>query len=215
MTLIEQKQTVLVWDLPVRVFHGLLVVSFAGAWLTAENETQPMLHYAFGYSACALVLFRIIWGFIGTRYARFGQFVKGPSKTIDHMKSLFTRNPDSELGHNPAGALVMMLLMALILLLGLTGYWSVKDLLSDLFGEAHEVMASAAMVLVVVHLAAAIFMSFLHHENLLKSMVSGEKQGTIDQAIKSPLSPVGLLLAVAWALVFSLLVSGALPALTQ
>ena len=71
------------------------------------------------------------------------------------------------------------------------------------------------MVLVVVHLAAAIFMSFLHHENLLKSMVNGKKQGTIDQAIKSPLSPVGLLLAVAWALAFSLLVSGAMPAFTQ
>ena len=71
----EQKQSVLVWDFPVRVFHWLLVISFAGAWLTSESEAQQMIHYAFGYSACALVVFRIVWGVVGTRYARFGQFI--------------------------------------------------------------------------------------------------------------------------------------------
>jgi cytochrome b len=192
-----------------------LVVSFAGAWLTAESEAQPIVHYAFGYSACALILCRIVWGFIGTRYARFSEFVKGPSKTIHHIKSLFMHKQDTELGHNPAGALVMILLMVFILLLGLTGYWSIKDLLSDQVGEAHEVVANVTMAVVVVHLAAAIVMSFLQKENLLKSMVTGKKRGSIDQAIKSPLFAVGMMLAFAWACVFYLLVSGALPALTN
>lgn len=215
MTIIKQKQSVLVWDFPVRVFHWLLVVSFTGAWLTAESEAQEMLHYAFGYSACVLVLFRILWGVIGTRYARFSEFIKGPSKTIDHIKSLFKRNHDSELGHNPAGALVMILLMVFILFLGITGYWSVKGLLSDQVGEAHEVIASAAMAVVIVHIAAAITMSFLQKENLFKSMLTGQKEGTVDQAIRYPFYLVGIILGLAWACALFLLVGGALPALTQ
>ena len=215
MTQTQQKQSVLVWDLPVRVFHWLLFVSFAGAWLTAESEAQQMIHYAFGYTACALVLFRILWGLIGTRYARFTQFIKGPSKTTHHIKSLLNRQPEHQLGHNPAGAVAMVLLMVLILLLGLTGYWIVKDLLSELVGEAHEIIASMAMAVVTVHIAAAILMSFLQGENLIKSMVTGKKMGAIDQAIPSPVYLVGFMLAVAWGYMFYLVVSGALPVLTQ
>jgi cytochrome b len=215
MTLTQHKQTVLVWDSPVRIFHWLLVLSFAGAWLTAESEAQQMIHYAFGYSACALVLCRIIWGFVGTRYARFSQFIKGPSKTARHIESLLNRHQAHELGHNPAGALAMILLMLLILLLGLTGYWSVKDFLGDLVGEVHEVIASMAMAVVTAHICAAILMSFLQKENLIKSRVTGKKEGAIDQAIRSPVYLVGLMLAFAWVYLFYSVVSGALPALTQ
>ena len=215
MTVTQQKQSVLVWDLPIRVFHWLLVVSFAGAWLTAESEAQQMIHYAFGYTACGLVLFRIIWGLIGTRYARFTQFIKGPGKTTHHIKSMLNRQQDHQLGHNPVGALAMVLLMVLILMLGLTGYWIVKDLLSELVGDAHEIIASLAMAVVTVHVAAAILMSFFKDENLIKSMVTGKKMGTIDQAISSPISLVGFMLALAWVYTFYLLVSGALPVLTQ
>ena len=215
MTQTQQKQSVLVWDLPVRVFHWLLFVSFAGAWLTAESEAQQMIHYAFGYTACALVLFRILWGLIGTRYARFTQFIKGPSNTTHHIKSLLNRQPEHQLGHNPAGAVAMVLLMVLILLLGLTGYWIVKDLLSELVGEAHEIIASMAMAVVTIHIAAAILMSFFQKENLIKSMVTGMKMGAIDQAIPSPVYLLGFMLAVAWSYMFFLVVSGALPVLTQ
>lgn len=215
MTVTQQKQSVLVWDLPIRVFHWLLVVSFAGAWLTAESEAQQMIHYAFGYSACGLVLFRIVWGLVGTRYARFNQFIKGTSKTTHHIKSLLNRQQDHELGHNPVGAVAMVLLMVLILMLGLTGYWIVKDLLGELVGEVHEIIASMAMAVVTVHVAAAILMSFLKDENLIKSMVTGKKMGTSDQAIPSPVSLVGFMLALAWVYTFYLVVSGALPVLTQ
>jgi cytochrome b len=215
MTVTQQKQSVLVWDLPIRVFHWLLVVSFAGAWLTTESEAQQMIHYAFGYSACGLVLFRIVWGLVGTRYARFNQFIKGTSKTTHHIKSLLNRQQDHELGHNPVGAVAMVLLMALILLLGLTGYWIVKGLFIELVGDAHEIIASMAMAVVTVHVAAAILVSFLKDENLIKSMVTGKKMGTNDQAISSPVSLVGFMLALAWVYTFYLVVSGALPVLTQ
>lgn len=91
-----------------------------------------MLHYAFGYSACALVIFRIIWGVVGTRYARFSQFVKGPAAIAHHLKSLLSSKDSTgiagNLGHNPVGALAMLALLLLVLLIGVTGFWSVKGL---------------------------------------------------------------------------------------
>jgi cytochrome b len=106
--------------MPDRVFHWLLVISFAGAWITSEIEPQQVIHYAFGYSACALVSFRIVWGIIGTRYARFTQFIKGPTETIHYLKLLLKGNKNTGLGHNSAGAVVMISLIVLILLIGLT-----------------------------------------------------------------------------------------------
>ena len=174
-----------------------------------------MIHYAFGYSACALVLFRIIWGVVGTKYARFTQFIKGPAVTIRHIKSLLTGNQHLGLGHNPGGALAMIALMALILLIGLTGYWGVKALFGDVVGEAHEAIGSLTMAVVVIHIAAAIIMSFMQKENLIRSMVTGKKQGAPEQAIQYPMYLVGIGLAVSWAYTFYLVARGYLPALTQ
>ncbi|MFZ4380207.1 MAG: cytochrome b/b6 domain-containing protein [Polynucleobacter sp.] len=209
------KKSVLVWDFPVRVFHWLLVVSFAGAWLSSESEAQQMIHYAFGYTAVALVLFRVVWGIVGTRYARFSQFIKGPTETIHHLKALLTGNQHPGLGHNPAGALAMLSLMILIVLIGLTGYWSVKEFLGDFMSGAHETVANLALVVVVIHIAAAIIMSFMQKENLVRSMFTGNKQGSPDQAIRHPMYLVGIGLAVVWGYIFYLVVTGSLPALTQ
>ena len=210
---------VLVWDMPVRVFHWLLVISFAGAWLTAESESQQMLHYAFGYSACALVLLRVIWGIVGTRYARFTQFIKGPTETLHHLKGLFkaagTTHDESNLGHNPAGALAMLALMAMVLLIGLTGYWNVKEFYGDFMEEAHEAIASITLALVVIHVAAAIVMSLIQKENLVKAMVTGKKRGLMSQATRHPMYLIGAVLAVAWLYFMFLIHSGASPALTQ
>lgn len=215
MNTFVKKRLVLVWDAPVRVFHWLLVISFAGAWISSESERLQMIHYAFGYSACALVIFRIIWGIIGTRYARFSQFIKGPTETIHHIKSLLTGKQHVGLGHNPAGALAMVSLMALVLLIGLTGYLSVKELLGDIVGEAHEVIASITMAVVIIHIAAAIIMSFMQKENLVKSMVTGKKEGVEGQAIKYPMYFIGLSLVVTWIYIFYLIYIGAVPSLTQ
>lgn len=210
---------VLVWDLPVRVFHWLLVISFAGAWLTAESEAQQMLHYALGYSACALVLMRVIWGFVGTRYARFTQFIKGPTETLHHLKGLFkatgTMHDESNLGHNPAGALAMLALMAMVLLIGITGYWNVKEYYGDFMEEAHEAIASITLALVVIHVAAAIVMSLIQKENLVKAMVTGKKRGLMSQATRHPMYLIGAALALAWLYFMFLINSGAFAALTQ
>ena len=215
MNIANQKRSILVWDFPVRIFHWLLVTSFAGAWLTSESEALQMVHYAFGYTSVVLVLFRIVWGIVGTRYARFSQFIKGPAETIHHLKSLLAGKQHSGVGHNPAGALAMISLMILILLIGLTGYWSVKEFLGDFMSEAHETISDLALIVVVIHIVAAIIMSFLQKENLVRSMVTGNKQGTPEQAIRYPMYFVGIGLAFAWAYSFYLVVSGTLPALTQ
>lgn len=215
MNTANQKQPVLVWDFPVRVFHWLLAISFAGAWLTSEGEAQQMVHYAFGYSACALILFRIIWGIVGTRYARFTEFIKGPTETMKHINSVFTGNDHLGLGHNPVGALVMISLMILILLIGATGYWSVKEFLGEYMAGAHEAISNIALGFVAIHVAAAVIMSLLQKENLIKSMVTGKKQGTSDQAMRYPMYLVGLGLLIAWAYSFYLVVSGSLQSLTQ
>lgn len=215
MELKNSDSTILVWDVPVRVFHWALVISFFGAWFTAEGDGLLMMHYAFGYSACALVIFRIVWGLIGTKYSRFTQFIKGPEKIKTHLKEMFTLKKSDGPGHNPLGALVMIAMMLLILLIGLTGYWSVKGYLGDFMGEVHETVASLVLGLVIIHIAAAIIMSLLHKENLIRSMVNGQKQGNPEQGIRYPMQIIGMCLAIAWVYAFYLVISGALPALTQ
>lgn len=211
----NNKQTILVWDLPTRVFHWLLVICFAGAWLTSESERLQMIHYAFGYSAVALVLFRLVWGFIGTKYARFSQFIKGPKEMIGHAKGLLGGHQHIAPGHNPLGGIVMLGLMLVILLIGLTGYWTVKEFLGDFMSEAHEVIASFALGLVIIHIAAAVIMSLLQKENLVRAMLSGKKNGLPEQAIRFPQYWIGILLVMGWGYFFYLVFIGAMPSLTQ
>lgn len=209
------KQPILVWDVPTRIFHWLLVICFAAAWLTSESERLQMIHYAFGYSACALILFRLVWGLLGTKYARFSQFIKGPKEIAGHLKGMLRAHQEATPGHNPAGGIVMLGLMAIILLIGLTGYWSVKEFLGDLMSEAHEVISTLALALVIIHIAAAILMSILQKENLVRAMVTGKKQGLPEQAIRFPQYFIGLLLVLGWAYCFYAVLTGALPSLTQ
>ena len=211
----NNKQSILVWDVPTRVFHWLLVVCFTGAWLTSESERLQMIHYAFGYSACALVLFRLVWGVVGTRYARFSQFIKGPKEMIGHLIGLLGSHKNEVPGHNPVGGLVMLGLMLTILFIGLTGYLSVKEFLGDFMSGAHEAIASLALALVVVHIAAAVIMSLLQKENLVRAMVDGKKQGLPEQAIRFPQYLIGLLLVLGWGYIFYLVVGGSLPSLTR
>ena len=211
----SEKQVILVWDVPTRVFHWLLVLCFAGAWLTSESERLQMIHYAFGYSAVALVLFRLVWGFVGTKYARFTQFLRGPNEMAGHIKSVLSSHQHSSPGHNPVGGIVMVGLMLIILLIGLTGYWGVKEFLGDFMSEAHEAIASLAVGLVIIHIAAAVIMSLVQKENLIRAMVNGKKQGLPEQAIRFPQYLIGFLLALGWMYFFYLVVSGSLPALTQ
>ena len=209
------KQAIMVWDMPVRVFHWLLVICFIGAWLSSESERWAMIHYAFGYTACLLTLIRLVWGVIGTRYARFSQFLKSPKAVIGHFMAMLRGHPHHDVGHNPAGGLVMFALMLLILLIGLTGYLSVKEFLGNFVSEAHEAVASLVLGLVIIHIIAAIGMSVIERQNLVRSMVNGKKQGMPEQGIRYPQYLIGSFIFLGALYFFYLIMSGSLPSLTQ
>jgi len=206
---------VLVWDLPVRVMHWLLVICFAGAWFTSEGERMAIVHYAFGYTACLLVLIRLVWGVIGTRYARFSQFIKSPHAVLEHFMAMLRGQPHQDIGHNPAGGLVMFALMMLILFIGLTGYLSVKEFWGNFASEVHEGLASLALGLVIVHIIAAIGMSVIERQNLVRSMVDGKKRGFSAQGIRYPQYWIGMLILLVSLYAFYLILSGSLSTLTQ
>jgi cytochrome b len=109
----------------------------------------------------------------------------------------------------------MISLMIMVLLIGLTGYCSVKGFLGDLMSGAHEAISSIALGFVVLHVVAAIIMSFLQKENLVKSMVTGKKLGAPDEGIRFSMYFIGICLGLAWAYCFYLILSGGLPTLTQ
>lgn len=172
-----KKTNILVWDLPTRAFHWLLALSFAGAFATAESERLRDVHVILGYTMLGLVAFRLLWGLIGTRYARFSSFTFGPRSVLAYLKSLVTRSPQHHIGHNPAGSWAVYALLALIVLAGATGYAAYNDIGGRWLEEAHEAAANTLLAVVLVHVAGVLVSSLLHRENLVRSMVNGYKAG--------------------------------------
>jgi cytochrome b len=165
-----------VWDLAVRVFHWGLVLSFAGAYVLGDSERSRGLHVNLGYVVLGLVCFRLLWGFIGTRYARFASFSYGPAEVIRYLKGLVSGERRHYTGHNPAGSWAIYGLLALALATGASGWLCYEEVGGDAWAEAHEVLANLWLALVGVHIAAVIGSSFLHRENLVRAMVTGSKQ---------------------------------------
>src|SRR5689334_25268350 len=115
-------RTILVWDAPVRVFHWLMVLCFAGAYLTAESERWRLAHVTLGYTMAGLVAFRLLWGWVGTRHARFSSFVRGPEAIARYLRGLVGGRPEHHAGHNPAGALVIVALLGMTLVVTAAGW---------------------------------------------------------------------------------------------
>jgi cytochrome b len=189
---------VLVWDLPTRVFHWLLVLSFFGAYLSGDADGYRTLHALLGYTAAGLVAFRLVWGVLGTRWARFSGFIFNIGKAAGYARSLLSGKPLHFTGHNPLGSWAVLGLLALIALACGTGialYLEIGG--EDAFEDLHEVLANAALALVVLHIAAAIGSSFLHRENLVRAMLTGYKQGEAREAAAGARALVALILVVA------------------
>jgi len=177
-------KSILVWDLPTRLFHWLLAACFLGAYLTSESERLRDIHVVLGYSMLGLVAFRVVWGLIGTRYARFSAFPIAPRRVLSYLGSLLTRSPQHHLGHNPAGSLAIYALLALTLLVGATGYAAFNEIGGEWLAQLHEGMAGAMLGLVMLHIAAVAVSSLIHRENLLASMVNGYKRGRASEGIR-------------------------------
>lgn len=187
----------LVWDAPVRVFHWLIVLSFAVAWLSAESERWQLVHVTAGYTMAGLVAFRLLWGLVGTKHARFGDFVRGPRAVLGYLKSLVGGRPEHHAGHNPAGGLAIVALLVLAALVTATGWANYSELGGDWLEEVHEALASGMLALVVVHVVAVFASSWLHRENLVGAMIHGRKPVPPQEGIRSAWRSVAALMLVA------------------
>ena len=182
--MIEMKTKILVWDAPVRVFHWLLVLSFAGAYLTAESERWRLVHVSLGYTMGGLVAFRILWGLMGTRYARFSSFVRGPAAVVRYVRALLTGQPEHHVGHNPAGAVAIVLLLLSSIAIVATGWAIYNDVGGNILEELHEGAGNFMLAVVAVHVAGVVVASRMHKENLVRSMLTGHKSGAPNEGIR-------------------------------
>lgn len=189
---------ILVWDAPVRIGHWLLVGAFALAWITGDSEEWRLMHAFAGGTGVGVILFRLLWGFIGSPPARFVSFLRSPAAAYAYLKALAAGRPPHFSGHNPAGALAIVALLALGLMSGFSGWLTYNDLGSELSTEAHETLVHAMLFVVCLHLAGVIVSSLAHRENLIRAMISGYKQGAEEDAIAKNHAPAVPLL-LCWA----------------
>ncbi len=168
--------TVKIWDPFVRVFHWSLVASFAVAWLSAEDVR--VLHEWAGYAAGALIGLRLVWGIMGTRYARFRQFIRSPGTVAAYLRDIATGREARYLGHNPAGGLMILALLATMAAVATSGWMMTTDTWFgvDWVEEVHEALASAMLGLVGLHVLGVVVASLRHRENLVRAMFTGRKR---------------------------------------
>ncbi len=186
-----------VWDLPVRVFHWLMAFSFAGAYLTAEADEWRLVHVTLGYTMAALVCFRILWGFFGTDYARFSSFVRAPRVTLAYVRSMFSGRPQHFTGHNPAGAVAIMLILVIAIILAASGWLLYSKQAGEWMEDAHELIANLMLLVVLVHIAGVLAASLMHRENLAKAMITGRKRAEAGAPAQGLRAGTALLLLLA------------------
>ena len=202
----------LVWDAPVRVFHWLMVLAFAGAYLTAESERFRLLHVTLGYTMAGLVAFRLAWGLVGTRHARFASFVRGPRAVLRYLRSILRGAPEHHAGHNPAGAIAIVALLALAALVTLTGWATYAELGGHGLEETHEAIATAMLAVVGVHVAGVVAGSVLHRENLVAAMITGRKAARPEEAIRQAWRSVAAIMVATVAVFWWVQLDAAPPA---
>jgi cytochrome b len=142
-----------------------------------------LLHVTLGYTLGGLLVFRLVWGLVGTRYARFANFVRGPGAVLRYLHSIKAKQPEHHLGHNPAGAVAIVLLIVLGLVVSATGYATFNDLGPGWLAELHDLAANAMLLVVVGHLVGVVTASLQHRENLVRAMLTGFKTGLPEQGI--------------------------------
>ncbi len=202
-----KNNTVYVWDIGVRVFHWLLVAAFTIAYFSGEEESA--VHVYAGYIVAGLILFRVVWGLIGSRHARFSDFLYGPRKVFSYVRSLAGGAPQHFVGHNPAGGwLICLMLISLgvvtisgLKVYGLEGYGPLAaseqpavgfegaaaaeeegnggEAAEEYWEEIHEAAANSTLFLVFVHISGVLVSSLLHRENLVKAMITGRKRESL------------------------------------
>jgi cytochrome b len=185
---------ILVWDVPTRVFHWLQVLAFGGAYLLAFSERFRDYHDALGYILLGLLVFRLVWGFAGTRYARFGSFLFKPREIVAYLGSMIKGKPGHYLGHNPAGSVSVWLLLAVGMFICVTGVMSLQDDASDLVINLHGLATNVMLGVIALHLIGVLMSSILHRENLVRAMFTGYKSAETEKGIQRAYLWLGFLM---------------------
>lgn len=176
---------ILVWDVPVRLFHWLLAGSFLGAFVIAnvvdDESSLFTAHMWLGGIAAFMVLLRLVWGLVGTRYARFSSFDIRPRAVLGYFKGVFTGKGDTHAGHNPATALAALAMFAIILGLAITGANMATG--GEVVEEIHEMLAWAMILIVGVHVAGIVLHTIRKREAIALAMVDGRKEADPSAAI--------------------------------
>ncbi len=190
MTTESTDKQIRVWDMPVRLFHWVLVASFMLAYISEDDFMS--LHTFAGYTIGGLIVFRLLWGVVGSRYARFSNFIYSPTTVRGYLKRVISFRAERYVGHNPAGgAMVVALLLSIVITVftGLAAYgaeqsagplsaWmsSMPYFVGKAAEDVHEFFANFTLFLVALHVLGVLLASFQHRENLVRSMFTGRKQ---------------------------------------
>jgi cytochrome b len=182
---IAELAPVRVWDPYVRVFHWLLVIGLAASWITGENEWYET-HYQIGLGVGWLVIFRILWGFVGSRTARFTHFLKGPGAVLAYTKTMLARKPSHAFGHNAGGGLMVLVLLLAVGIQAFSGLFNTDDVLfdgpffdnapesvTDFAGFVHAWLFNILLALIALHVLVIAMYLFWKRENLVRAMVTG------------------------------------------
>ncbi len=184
-----EPRTVKVWDILVRLFHWSFAACFAGAWLTAESERFRDVHVTLGYTMAGLIAFRLLWGLVGTRHARFASFVRGPAAVLASLRELGSARPLHLAGHNPLGGWMVLALLLCLLVQTSSGLFANDDLfnegplyehvskaLSDTLTAVHHLNFGLLLGLVALHVAAVAWHRLRKGERLVGAMIHGRKR---------------------------------------
>jgi cytochrome b len=184
----ERTTPVRVWDAPTRLFHWGIVVLLCTSWLT-ESRGWMELHFLSGYSIIALLLFRLVWGFVGSDTARFSAFLKGPLETLRYLMHFHRRTPDRAVGHNAAGGWMVLLMLALLVVQVSTGLFANDDgdtegplfdyagkEWSDWLSHIHAVNFTLIKIAVAAHIVAIFVYAVVKRHDLFWPMITGTKQ---------------------------------------
>ncbi len=183
-------ETRLVWDLPLRLFHWLFAASIFASWGAAKFDYME-IHLCLGYWMIGLLAFRVLWGFIGPRHARFSSFIAGPRTVLQYLKGM--RGPTVQsVGHNPAGGLMVIVMLLLVAIQAATGLFATDDIIwtgpynpavSNAMAERltaiHHWNFNLILAAIALHLAAIGFYAAVKKHNLVISMLSGTKPATV------------------------------------
>ncbi len=191
MTRASAGGRVKVWDAPVRAFHWLLLALVGFSWWTGEQGSDWMEYHEWsGYAILVLVVFRIVWGFVGSDTARFADFVRGPSATYAYFRSVLERRPKAYLGHNPLGGWMIVSLLSILLVQAVTGLFGNDDSAyeaplshwlahgtSSLITTVHAYNFDLLLGLIGLHVAAVATHQVLRHDDMITAMFTGVKRG--------------------------------------